>query len=158
MAILNSKQVASKTPYISVTKTGDVAAPRQVYALSAALALNDIIVMGSLPQGCLPVDLILDSDDLDTGGSPAITLSVGILNAGQTDIDTTASGGAAWIAASTVAQAGGLVRPTTAAITRTPVSTSEQFWGIKVAAAPATGAATGTIGATLMYRAAVKGL
>ena len=157
MAILNSKQVASKTPYISVTKTGDVAAPRQVYSLSAALALNDIIVMGSLPPGCLPVDLILDSDDLDTG-TAAITLSVGILNAGKTDIDATASGGAAWIAASTVAQAGGLVRPTTAAITRTPVSASEQFWGIKVAAAPDVGTTTGTIGATLMYRAAVKGM
>lgn len=110
-----------------------------------------------MPPGCLPVDLILDSDDLDSG-SPAITLSVGILNAGKTDIDATASGGAAWIASSTVAQAGGLVRPTTVAITRTPVSASEQFWGVKVTDAPTTGTTTGTIGATLMYRASVKGL
>jgi len=137
----------------------DVIAVRMEYSLAAALALNDVIEMGPLPADHVPVDCVLDADDLDTNGAPTITLSVGILNAGKTAISTAAAdGGAAWIAASTVAQAGGLVRPTVSAITRVaPDAANDRPMGVLVAAGPATGAATGKVGLTVMYRASSYG-
>ena len=108
----------------------------------AALALNDIVEMLPLLEDHVVVDAILDSDDLDTNGTPLITLSVGILNAAKSDIDTVASGGAAWIAASTIAQTSGVARVTTPhAFRMQPQSNIRRAIGIKCAAAPATGVA-----------------
>ncbi|MEK6244021.1 MAG: hypothetical protein AABM33_05915 [Pseudomonadota bacterium] len=116
------------------------ALPQRIeFVNSVALAINDIIEMGPLLEDHVIVDLILDSDDLDTNGAPAITLSVGILNAAKTDLDTVASGGALWIVASTVAQAGGAVRPTTLhAFRLQAMSALRRLIGIKVVAAAAT--------------------
>lgn len=152
-----STQATAKQAAVDVSQAGIVAAPRYEYNLAAALIINDIIVMGDLPAGHVPVDCIVDSDDLDTNGTPLIVLQAGILNAGQTDIDTTASGGASWIGSSTVAQAGGIARASDKAITRAPVSAVKQTYGIKVSAAPATGTTTGKVGMTLSYRPVVHG-
>lgn len=168
MALLKSNTAKGIIP-MPTGKGSDLLSHRMVYDLEAALALNDIIEMGDIPVDHIPVDCILDSDDLDTNATPLITLSVGVLNAGKTDLDTSASsGGAAWIAASTVAQAGGLERPSTVAITRaaarastptgdTPAGAQLKAVGVKVAAAPATGATTGKVGLTLFYRPANRG-
>lgn len=134
----------------------EVVAVRMEYSLAAALILDDVIEMGFLPAGHVPVDCIIDSDDLDTNGSPAIDIEVGILNAAKDDIDATASGGAAWTGTDdSVAQAAvGLSRATGRAITRVvPDATDEQSVGIHVTTAPATGATSGDIGMTLLYRA-----
>jgi hypothetical protein len=79
----------------------EVVACRAEFVLSADLAVNDIIEMMQLPAGHVPVDLILDTDDLGTTGA----VGVGLLNSGKTDIDTTASGGAAWLTGGDVATA-----------------------------------------------------
>ena len=140
------------------------------YSLAAALVVNDVIHMGDLPEDCVPVDAVLDTDDLDTNVTPLITLSLGVLVAALTSIDTGAtSGGAAWISASTVAQAGGMVRPTTNALWRTTVRKSTpsgstpatdqlRSIGVHVAAAPATGTTTGKVRVHLSYRAAQYGI
>jgi hypothetical protein len=136
----------------------DVVSIRLEYNLAAALVINDVLDLGFLPAGHVPVDCMLDSDDLDTNGTPTITLSVGVLNAGKTAISTAAAdGGAAWILASTVAQAGGLVRPTIAAITRCASSETPRSVGVLVAAAPATGTAVGKVGLTFSYRPSCYG-
>lgn len=126
------------------------------YSLSAALVVNDILVLGYLPAGSQVVDAILDSDDLDSNGAPAVVLGAGILNTGLTDIDTTKSGGTAWITGSTIGQAGtAIARPTTKAITRTPVDNTNNLpFGVKVETAPATSATSGKVGLTVVYRAA----
>ena len=128
---------------VPICKGSETFSIRVEFIQSVALALNDIIEMLPLPEDHVPVDFFIDSDDLDTNGAPAITLSVGILNAAKSDIDTVASGGAAWLAASTVAQAGGTARLTTAhAIRMQPQGNIRRSIGIKCAAAPATGVAS----------------
>lgn len=146
----------------------EVQSIRATIATTTALALNDILYMMDLPVDAVPLDCVLYATDLDTGGSPAITLSVGVLNDGATDLDTSAdNGGAAWIVASTIGQAGGMARPTTNALWRsvarkntisggTPTGGQLTKIGVKVAAGAAT-AAAGTVGLELFYRAKVAG-
>lgn len=157
MALLQTNHAKGVRPM--PTADGDeVIACRMEYNNAVAYALNDVVEMGLLPAGHLPVDMILDADDLDSNGAPAILLSVGILNAGKTAIDTAASsGGAAWITNSNVAQAGGIARPTAAAITRVAVdNTNSRSVGVLVATGPATGTA-GKIGMTMLYRSSQYG-
>lgn len=66
----------------------------EVYC-SAALTTSDTLQFGYLPANARIVDAILESDDLDTGGSPTLTLNVG----DAVDPDR-------FFAASTVGQAG----------------------------------------------------
>jgi len=136
----------------------------------AAAAANDIFEMLPIPEDHILVDVILDADDLDSNVGPTITLSVGYLNAGKTDLDVTNNvngDGNAFIAASTVAQAGGVARPTTKSLWRTapraatpsgsvPSGAQLKTLGIKVVAGSATFQA-GEVGLTAFYRAASFG-
>jgi len=133
----------------------EVLAVRCEFPLVAALVVNDIIELGPLPAGHVPVDFIADSDDIDTNGTPTIILQAGILNAGKTDIDTAASGGAGWIGNSTIGQAGGIARATDKAITRMVSDrAADRPFGIKVSTGPATSAVAGVVAGTLLYRSA----
>lgn len=117
------------------------------------LQLNDIGAVGILPAGCVPVALLVDSDDLDTG-TPALALSVGVLNAAGTDLSTAAGdGGAAWGTGITVAQAGGQVQVLGKALSRVASASIDRTIGVKVTTAAGT-AAAGELGLTLLYRAA----
>lgn len=128
----------------------EVVVCRAEFKLTADLAANDLIQMMDLPAGHVPVDIILDNDALGAG-----TVSVGILNAGKTDLDLTASGGAAWLTAGAVTAANGLRADAAGlrAISRCPASqAANQPIGIKIVAD--TSAISGTIGLTLLYRSA----
>ena len=120
---------------------------RMTHDLIAAPGLNDTLWLGDLPARCVPVDCIYDSDDIDSNGAPAVTVSVGFLNAAKTDLASTA-----WIVSSTVGQAAGMASPTTNTLVKSAVSNDAQPVGLKFTAAPATFAA-GTVGLTLFYRA-----
>lgn len=123
------------------------------YKLTSDVAANDIIELGYLPADCVPVDLILDTDDLDTGATG--TVSVGLLNAGKTDLDTTASGGAAWLTAQSI-QAATAARADAAglrAASRCAKSSVDRSFGIKIVGETAA-AAGAVIAVTLMYRPA----
>jgi hypothetical protein len=88
---------------------------------AAAAGAGDIFSMLVIPEDHILVDLILDSDDLDSNGAPTITLSVGYLLGDESDLDVTANvngDGAAFIVASTIAQAAGMARPTTKSLWR----------------------------------------
>lgn len=143
-------QMAS--PYPSAA--GDVCAVRTTYpALAGDLTLNMIFEMAAIPAGCRFVDAILDSDDLDSNGSPLITLDVGVMSGVFGDATQTRTMDASIIAADTVARAGGSVRPSLKTAFRQSASDQPQSIGVKVAAAPAT-AQAGTIGLTVFYVAA----
>lgn len=126
--------------------------------LTANPAVNDILVLGYIPEDHKVEDWFIESDDLDTNGTPTIAFSLGVLNADLTDIDTTArGGGAAWGTALDVAQSGALVRATTAAATKTPSSSNDRkFIGLKVTAVAATFQA-GAIRLHLSYRPSDNG-
>lgn len=149
-------QLVTTTDYHTGTKPMPVAQGAEVLCVrdSAAWAttksLSDILAMMPLPVDHIPIDIILDTDDTDTGSSE--TLTVGLLNAGKTDISTaTADGGGVWISGSAAPQTGVLARPTTKFITRVKPSSSVRYVGVKLATI---GSATaGTVGVTMLYRA-----
>lgn len=130
----------------------EIVVHRAKLTLSAALAAGDIIHATFLPAGHVPVDIILDADDSGTTG----TVSVGLLNSGKTDIDTTASGGAAWLTNGDVKTAATALRADAAglrAIARTTSDDSaDRAVGIKVTEAFT--ATSGEIGLTLLCRSA----
>lgn len=152
MALLttNSTHALGLTP-MPVAQGPEIVCVRMVHSLTANPTANDVAWIGDLPQDHVPVDFVLDAGDLDTNGTPTMTVSVGVLNAGKTDLDAT------WLAASTAAQTGVLARPTaTTAVRTTPSATAKQSIGLKFPAVAATFAA-GSIGVTLFYRAAYNG-
>lgn len=128
----------------------EVVAVRVTHTLAANPTANDTAHLCDLPAGCVPVDCILDATDCDTNGTPTMTVSIGVLNAGKTDLDTL------WITAATVAQTGTMARPTTAVLAQAGSSASARSIGLKFPAAAATFAA-GTVNATILYRAAQLG-
>lgn len=150
-----------------ITPAGaELASMRFALAMATAdLALNSIGKIGVLPAGCVPVGVLVDGTDMDTGAA-AMVLTVGIGNLNLTDAagavsadlkDTllstkTADGGAAWgstTAAATAFQQQILSQPM-ASVTAVNY---DRAIVVKVATAPTTPAA-GTLGLTLIYRAA----
>lgn len=154
MAFTNSNDYLDGRKPVVFPSGSEVVAVRFPISLAAAdLDANDIGRVGILPAGCVPVGLLVDSDDLDTG-TPAVVLSVGVLNAAETDLSTAdADGGAAWGTGLTVAQAGGQVQVTSKALSRVTPTQTDRMIGLKVTTAPAT-KAPGVVGVTLLYRTA----
>jgi len=146
MATLTANAATAQQPSISPDAAGEVYAVRGEIALAAALALNDVIEMVKLPADCVPVDFIIDTDDLDSGATPALAMAVGFT-----------AGTNAEFRAAAVGQAAGLVRMDSVLAPRIAPTTADRVVGLKVTTAPATGATTGTIGFTLQYRAARYG-
>jgi len=128
----------------------EVVACRASYTLTADLSVGDIIQMMDLPAGHVPVDILLDADAMGAG-----TVSVGLANAGKTDLDTTASGGAAWLTGGAVTAAAGL-RADAGGIKALSRVVADQAANRAVAIKIVTDttATSGTIGLTLFYRAA----
>jgi hypothetical protein len=134
-----SNYAASTYPAAGHGMGNDLKAVTGSYALTAALVLDDIIQMVRVPAGATVLDVTLKVPDLDSHGSPAITLDVGY--GGDDDY---------WIVANTVGQAGGFIRAS--ATTTVPLAfTSEDTIDIHVDTAPATGATTGTLYLTVFY-------
>lgn len=140
MAVFKTAHATGQAPVVSLN-SALVQCLMYEYTTGAVLAANDIIEMGPLEANVQPVDVMLVTDDLDTSATPAMTLSVGILNAAGTDIDAAAT--ATWIAASTAAQTGGVARSTTANCYLTGRSAVARKIGVKVVAGAATYAGAG---------------
>lgn len=138
-------------PYPS--HAGTVVAKRATVTSPVTAAANDIFEMVPVPVGFRVVDVILDADDLDTNGAPTITLDVGFMSGTPGDNDSARTVGAEFFSASTVAQAGGLVRPTLKTAVRDAPTSAERAIGVKVNAAGTTKAA-GTIGLTVLLASA----
>jgi hypothetical protein len=150
---LKQNNVALGTVPMPTPNDAALVAFRMAYTLTGDVAAGDILEMGYLPGDTLPVDIILDCDDMDSGATG--TVSVALLNAGKTDIDTTASGGAAWLTAQSI-QAATAVHADAAglrAASRVTKSAANRPLGIKIVGETAASAGQ-VIGLTLLYRAA----
>jgi hypothetical protein len=134
---------------------GEVVACRMTLPMATGdLNTGDIGPIGWLPAGCVPVDVLVDGTDMDTGAA-ALVLNVGILNAAGDDLSTAAAdGGGAW-GATTAANAAFQQRLTPTGINMVSVQAtqSDRKLAVKVATGATTPAA-GTLGLTLLYRAA----
>jgi hypothetical protein len=155
MPLTNSNDyLTGRKPGVSPAGSEVVAVRFAVDLTTADLAVNRIGEIGVLPAGCVPVQMIVDSDDLDTNATPTIAMSFGVLNAAGTALSTAADdGGAAWATGVTVGQAGGAVVPMSRALQRVNQAQADRKIGVSVTAGAAT-AAAGTLGLTLLYRAA----
>lgn len=122
----------------------DLVAHRMSYTFTGAFALGELLELGILPANCVPVDFIVDTDDLGTAGA----LSLGVFNAGKTDIS-----GTEWATAIDVTPTGGAGTRATSAqlllMSRLSPSNSDQVIGFKATTATT---AAGTLGLTLIYR------
>lgn len=155
MAVLKSDYAKGIRP-MPIARGAEVLAVRLTYALAAALAANDVIEFGFLPEDHVPVDYFIDNDDLDTGAT--ITADFGLLTAAGTAVSAVAAdGGAKWLTASALLQTAGLTRSAGVAHTRvTPSASSRRKVGMVIAAGPST-AVAGIIGVTFLYRASHYG-
>ncbi len=135
MATFNATKVSSQAS-LAMPGVGDGQSAKVIaatYSITAALAANDIIQSPVIQAGSVVTDVMVVVSDLDTNGTPTITLDVGYGD----DPDY-------FIAASTVGQAGGVARAS--AVTALPlVLAANDTIDVTVKAGPATGATTGTV-------------
>lgn len=114
---------------------------------TVALVINAVLDMAVLPAECVPVGVEVATDDLDSNGTPLITLDCGLIT-GRPGDDVFANRvcGNEAFAASTVGQAGGVARHAKAAFLRVPAQPVDRSVGLKVAAAPATAVVAASLG------------
>lgn len=154
MPFANSNDILTgRVPALSPAG-GEVVAQRgAINLLTGDLVLNDTGAVMLLPAGCVPVDAVIDMDDLDSGAA-ALVFQLGIVNAGETDLSTAAAdGGAHWgttVAANT-ANTQRLTFNGKAMVSVQPTQVDRKV-GLKVATAPST-AVAGQVGVTLFFRA-----
>ncbi|MDQ0135666.1 hypothetical protein J2T08_003587 [Neorhizobium galegae] len=128
---------------------GHVVAHRFSHIFTAAPALNDILELAPIPVGCRVMDLILDTDDMDSG--TVLTCDVGVMSGLFGVNDNARTVGAEFFSASTLLQAGGVARPTLKTAFRvTPTDTTRGI-GIKITGSIATFTPGGEIGLTAYY-------
>jgi hypothetical protein len=150
-----STEAASFEPVRSANGT-EVIAIRGNFAVPAGLALNDVIEMVPIPADYDCLDVILDAQDVDTGTT--LTLNVGVMSGTYRTVDASRTCGADFLAASNVAQAGGVARANVTGFSRLAPSDSDRSIGLKVAAA-ATGVTAGAIiTLTAYFRAMIRGV
>ena len=123
------------------------------------MTANNIGNIGILPAGCVPVAMIVDADQLDSGA--AVTFAFGVSNAEvknnlhgnvPTDISVLPeNGGAVWVTAIDTAKQGGQAQFYSLALSRVKPVQYDRYLALKVVTAAATGVA-GEIGVTLLYR------
>lgn len=148
MAFTNSNDFLTGRKPVVFPAGSEVVAVRYAIDLVAAdLDANDAGSVGILPAGCVPVSIVYDSDDLDTNASPTIAASVGFMNAADSDLATVLVSGI------TASQNGTSAVLTSPALQRVAPTSDDRRIGIKFTAASATKAA-GTVGLTVLYRAA----
>lgn len=142
-------------PYSKGTKSmpppagGELMTRRLYCAVTAAqLTSGAILAVGYLPVDCEFVDAVHFATDLDTGGTPAVVMSFGVINDAGTDLDVVMQAGI------DVGKTGGAVRATltAASLLIASGSATPKRLGYKVTTAPAT-AAAGTVYTDLSYRA-----
>lgn len=131
---------------------GVVTVARGQLTIPTSIAVNDIVELLGLPPGCDVVDAIFDTDDLDTGGSPAILWDIGLMSGTFGDSASARTCGDQLFAAITTSQAGGVARSTDKRAFRIGPASTARGIGAKLKTAAATPAA-GTIGLTLFYAA-----
>lgn len=157
MALFQSVQIEAGMPAINangfepITLVGDFVVP-------AGLAAADVVELVVLPANYVPVDAILATDDMDSNGTPTITLDLGVLSGTAGDDDDARTCGNEAFAASTVGQAGGVARPTKAAFAQLAPSTSDRGIGIKLAAGAATLVTGADVRLTVLARPALNGV
>jgi hypothetical protein len=104
----------------------------------AALAANDIIELVDLPPGVQLLDYDIVAPQLDSNGTPTLAFSLGVVNAGKTDLDTVYETGLTFGRSAD----GSIFRADSAAAAQASRSAARKL-GLKVTTAAATAASAG---------------
>lgn len=118
------------------------------------LALNNVGQIGWLPAGCVPVDVLVDGDDLDSGAA-AMVLQVGVWDGVSANLSTSAADGGKHWGVTTAVNTDFQQRltPNGNAMARVQATQADRRIGVRIATAPTTPVA-GKLGLTVLYRAA----
>lgn len=132
---------------------GEVYVVDDTVELPDTLGVGDIAKIGKLPAGCVPLDVLAVADELDSNATDTLRFSVGLMNSGETDLETakTFITGAEADTAPTVTRASGA-----GMLALTPDDDDDQVLAVKITAAGATKAAGG-IRVMMTYRASNYG-
>lgn len=155
--LYKSVQIAQKMPSLSADGYEPVCVTSD-FVTVAGMVINDVIEMAILPAGYVPVDLTIATDDLDSNVTPTITLDAGIFSGTAGLSDNARTCGNEALAASTVAQAGGLARQTKPDFSFIAPTTADRGIGIKLAAAAATLVVGARVRLVLWMRPALNGV
>ncbi|MBB3947044.1 hypothetical protein GGQ73_003008 [Rhizobium skierniewicense] len=148
MALIQSKYAKGTEALSYPSNAGEAVAIRFSHQVANAPAAGDILELACIPSNCRVVDIVLDSDDLDTNGAPTMLLDVGIMSGGFSDENPARTCGAEFFSGANAAQTGAVARPTLKSAYRTTPSNIDRSIGIKFTTAAATFAA-GQIGLTV---------
>lgn len=155
MAFSKSNDVITGRTPVVFPAGGEVVAQRFTLDLATGdLALNTIGQIGILPAGCVPVDVIVDGTDMDSGAA-AMVLQVGIWDGAGAALSTAAADGGAHWGVTTAVNTAFTQRLTFNgnAIVKVADAETDRRIGVLVATAPTTPVA-GTLGVTVLFRAA----
>lgn len=156
-AVTSSDFLTQRAQPIQASDSSVIAQRYAINLTTADLANGVCGAVGILPAGHVPVAIEIDAAQLDSNGTPTLAYSVGVLNAGQTAIDTAAAnGGAAWLTGQTIGRtAGGSASGVVASrpLKLCQQSQSDRMVGVLLTAAAAT-AVAGQLAITLWYRPA----
>jgi hypothetical protein len=142
MAQILSRFASRNLPSPSADRAGDVIVASYFIDLTAAqLTAGQIIDLGPLQANMTIADCTLIADDLDTNGTPLVTLDVGILSGTPGDAVSVRTMGAEIFSASPAAQTGVAQRASLATAFKIAATDYDRSIGVKINAAPATAAA-----------------
>lgn len=143
MALYQSKQVAAKLPLTESDGAGDACDYIGEFLVPAALANGDVIELVGVPAYHVVTNIFLETDQVDSNGSPTMTVDWGYISGSYGDsapvvartCDQTFGAGL-----TTPIRAGGYITPaaTNTALGRSVATGAARGIGIKVAAAIAT--------------------
>lgn len=151
MALFRATQCSRLTPYPSADGARDLVPIIGDFTVPAGFAAGDVVEMGALPPGYVPVDLIADNQALGV----TVTADFGILSGNYLDSGARTCG--AQFAAAQALQTAGIKRLSAAGGARLAPSTAERSWGF-VASAVATPTVGAVIRATLLVRPQSEGV
>ena len=155
MALRQSVQIAQNLPSISANGFEPIAIVGD-YVTVAGVVANDVIELGILPAGYVPIGIKLAMDDVDTGAT--LTLDCGIITGTPRDTVTVRTCGNEAFAASTIGQTGGLAIDTKADLSLLAPATVDRSFGLKVGTGAAGLVVGARIRATLTARPALNGV
>lgn len=153
MAVYTADAISAQNPPVGPHSAGEMYVQRS-RILVTDLAINTVIKMHVVPPGCIPVDVMVECQDLDSGAG--LTWDMGLLNAAGTDLTASTE----IINGSTVGQVAGVQRANHYNLGNnfTVNRAADQYLAIKATAGVVGLNAGKYIRSTLMYRASEYGL
>jgi hypothetical protein len=134
----------------TVTADGAGEVIRNVYEINFAeapfrgvtLLTNDLIDIGILPANHTIADIFIDTDDIDTNGTPLMSVDVGMMSGTPGDTVSVRTVGQEFFAGDTTVRTGGLARTTRSSAMRVAPTGADRSFGVKIVAQAATQAST----------------